>query len=157
MLGVRLSDAVELKGRFLGLPKSSSRHASTLGTGLRDLLPVEDKKSLLRWCVTEKHTVDQVAATVFDDFVRYGPPFFSFFKSEDSLINFLDGRNRSQDENGTLAILNALAHRDAEAVVALADYARVAETQSPPISDQSWKFVRAFVEHFGLGKSLVRG
>ena len=154
-LGVALPEAVELEGRFLGLPKSSNRTASTFGVGLRDLLPAEERKPLLRWCITGKRTVHQVASTIFDDFSHYGLHFFGEFTTEESMVRYLEGRKRSQDVSGKLAILYAIARRDEEALVELVDYMREARTQSPPISVQSWNFVRAFVDRFGIGESLL--
>jgi hypothetical protein len=154
-LGVRHPEAVAIEGAFLGLSKSSGRFTAITGCGLMDLLPPDGGKVSERWRVSDDAEVEQVMAVIYEDFSRYGLPFYQEFVSVDSLIEHLAGHGGSQDQNGKLAILNALSGRTEEALLALTDYVAVAKRQSPPISLQSWKFVESFVCRFGLGESLL--
>lgn len=154
-LGVRHPEAVDLEAAFLGLPKESSQFAASIGCGLIQLLPRDGRKVSERWRVSDEGEVERVMGVISKDFSLYGLPYYQEFDSIDSLISNLMERSRSQDQDGKLAILNALSDRPANALAALADYVEVARRQSPPISDQSWRFVHAFVEHFGIGESLL--
>jgi hypothetical protein len=154
-LGVRHPEAVDLEGAFLGLSKSSGRFAATIGCGLMELLPPDGRKVSERWRVSEAGKVKQVMAIIYEDFFRYGLPYYQKFETVDSLIEYLTGCSRSQDQDAKLAILNALCGRTEEALSSLAAYAAVTKGQSPPISVQSWRFMESFVERFGLGRSLL--
>jgi hypothetical protein len=154
-LGVRHPEAVDLEGAFLGLPKSSGRFTATIGCGLMELLPPDGQKVSERWRVSDGEKVEQVMAIICEDFSQYGLPYYQRFEAVDSLIEHLMERSRSQDQDAKIAILNALYGRTEEALSALTDYVAVAKDQSPPISVQSWRFVEAFVDRFGLGESLL--
>jgi hypothetical protein len=154
-LGVRHSEAADIEGDFLGLPKSSSRFTATTGCGLMDLLPSDGPKVSERWCVSDDAEIEQVMAIVSEDFSRYGLSFYQRFASVDSLVEYLSGHGRTQDQNGKLAILYALSGCAEDALSALSDYVDVAKRQSPPISVQSWKFVKSFVGRFDIGESLL--
>jgi hypothetical protein len=64
-------------------------------------------------------------------------------------------KGRSQQEHGYLAIARELLGDRAGAEAALEEYAAAAQTQLPPMSTQSWRFVRSFLDHFGLRKETL--
>jgi hypothetical protein len=154
-LGVRHPEASDLETRFLGLSVKDNRFVAIHGCGLVDLLPEIDPRLATRWRASSQETATETASRILDDFSRYGLPFYGEFSDVTDVIRYLNSLDRSQEQNGKLAILNAISGYYPEALVALGDYADIARSQSPPISVQSENFVKSFVEHFGLGESLL--
>ncbi|WP_433335005.1 hypothetical protein [Spirillospora sp. CA-294931] len=155
LLGIRHSETSDLRGKFLGRSPSSTKFTSTVGCDLLQFTPRDESTVNERWTAFSIGDADRVGENIVEDFQRLGIPFLSSFGSLGDIRRFLNGRNRSQNEEGTLAILAMLEGEREEALSALTRYAAFTQDQSPPLSTQSQGFIRSFVEHFEVGAHLI--
>jgi hypothetical protein len=61
-------------------------------------------------------------------------------------------RPRNNATDYALAVASALAGDRAYAIAVLTDIATEAQTQQGRMADMSWRFVDAFVDHFGVDR-----
>jgi hypothetical protein len=134
-----------------GLPQAGAGVAS-VGCGLSDLLHQAGYETapLSRWSVHDPDDSDAVVRRLGDDIDAYALPFFRSLTTLDGVIARLEQQNRHQAADGHLAVARALSGRVADAVDVLVEYARVAQGQTGLMADQSWRFVRSFVEYFSV-------
>lgn len=146
-VGVQHDTVNELHDRFLGRAPGRS---TTLGRSVADLAPRDGYSPHTRWRYTAERPAGDVAQVVADDIDRYGIPEMLPLLSLDGLIEHLSAGPLHQQSAGLLATACGVAGRPERARAALEAYATEAAGQRGPLADQSWRFVRAFVEHFQL-------
>jgi hypothetical protein len=151
MLGVQHPEASRLARQFLGLPPGIGAGISIFGRSLPDLLREHGREVIpsTRWLIHSAEDVAPVTDVCRQDIEFYGIPFLQRFRTIGDVIFHLERQQPSQQNNGLLAITRALAGSFTEASVALRAYAAEAQSQQPPMSTQSWRFVQLFTEHFG--------
>jgi hypothetical protein len=150
-VGVTHLELSRLGSEFIGLPPDRT---SAFGRTLADLVRERGSPATpySRWFVRSIDDVGSVAELLCQDVVDHAYPYLFSFSTLDDVIHRLRSE-RSQVGVGNLAIAAALAGRQSEALDALASYAAEAATQRPPLSIQSWRFVRSFVAHFKIPQS----
>lgn len=153
-LGVQHVEMSRLARKFKGLPPSRGPGASTYGCALSDLLYQHGHPSapFTRWLVRSSEDVQAKAAAVRSDIEEFGTPFLRSLSTLEAVVSRLETEDRSPPVLGQLSIAYALTGRYVEAAAALASYAAEAETQQPPMSTQSRKFLQSYTEHFGISE-----
>jgi hypothetical protein len=155
-LGVRHPETDRLGAKFLGLRPSAGTGVSLFGASLARLLFVAGIEApFSRWIIPSAKEVEHVTDVLVDDLETYGMPFFRSIPTLDAAIAHLQQEKRAQPQTGNLAIVCAVAGRRSEALAALAEYAAEARDQQPPLSTQTWRFVRSFIQHFGIDESSL--
>ena len=156
-LAVQHPETSRLSRQFTGRPPTGGPGVGTIGCSLAYLLTQNgyDDPTRTRWFASSADDLGRVTDLLCEDIGSYGSAFFQPLSTLSDIISRLQDKSRSQPQTGFLAIASALAGKRPEALVALAEYAAEAETQLPPMSTQSWTFVRSFVQHFGIEESSL--
>lgn len=145
-----------LVSSFLGrAPVDESLPTTTIGCSLADLIRSQGQGTFERWIASSPAEVDRLVGVVFSDVVEFGLPFLRSFASLQDVIEWLKRAKPYQELKANLAVASMLDNRRLDAIQALADYVSYTATQSPPIVDRSWRFVNAYIEHFGLDNSVL--
>jgi hypothetical protein len=157
-LGVRYPEAVDLEGSFLGLSGTAAKQTASTGRALRDMLP-PGERGWTRYLLRSEEQADSVASLIFEDFTNYGLSYYEPFDSVASLISYMressKASDRKQDVTRKLAIMDALMGDTTEALASLGSFVVEARMQSGSIAEQSWRFVRSFVDYFGIGAEFL--
>lgn len=155
--GVRHIDTSRLVAQFKGYRPRAGVDVASFGGSLADILHQHGQESgpFTRWLVRSADDVEAVADILYEDVVTYGMPFFRSLSTLEEIITRLERVKRHQELSGHLATADALAGRMPEALAALAEYAAEVQNQQPPKSTRSCKFVRSFIEHFGIDESTL--
>lgn len=150
-LGVRHPETSRLVTKFYGLVADNVGVCS-FGRGLAHLMSRYGHISDIttRWLVLDSTSVDSVVETLCVDLESYGLPFFREFRTLDDVIHRFEQESLDQFLLGHLGVSYALRNSLRQAIDALGRYANIASTQQPPLSTQSWRFVRSFIDHFSI-------
>lgn len=155
-MGLTHPETTRLERRFMGRPEKGGVLPAVYGRGLADLLP--DGFDLARWQIFREGQEGSVAAALAEDILLYGTQFFESVNDLDSLIAKFYERNRSQGEEGRLAILCASSGRRDEARAALERYVEAANGPRPLFSrPTSRRFVREFIEFYKADMDYFSG
>lgn len=155
--GVVHSETSRLNGQFLGRKPSIRRETAMIGTTLMDLLPDEDSHlaPIFRWGARSLEDVQPATKALVSDLETYALPFLRSMPTLGAVIARLETVNRHAAQDRHLAIAYALTSRMPEALALLQRFADEAQTQQPPLSTQSWRFIRSFIEHFGIDEASL--
>lgn len=148
VVGVTHCETSRLEERFLGLPPTPGPLVGTVGRGLLDLWWREGRTLDDRWVIRSRDDVEQVIGRVVEDFELYGLPFLQSLGTLEDIIRYLKRIPRGQEMSGKLAIACALHGLYDDAAAAFEEYAAEARDQVPPMSTQSWGFIRSYGEYF---------
>lgn len=154
-LAVHHPEVSRLSDDFMG--RRPGPGGGTVGFSLEDLVYEDGHRwpTMTRWCVRSTDDVQPVVSQLCQDINSYGLRVLRSMPTLQDIVSRLTHEPRSQVKSGTLAIAAAVAGQLPEALSALAEYAAEAQTQVPPMSTQSWRFIRSFVEHFGIDESSL--
>jgi hypothetical protein len=156
VLGVAHPETSRLGAHFLRLPPSPGASVGLVGSTLAQLLFADGIQApYSRWVIATADQVEPVTDVIVTDLERYGMPFLDSMPTLDATIARLQQEKRAQPQTGNLAIAYAVAGRMPEALAALTEYAAEAHDQQPPLSTQSWRLVRSFIDHFGIAESSL--
>jgi hypothetical protein len=156
VLGVAHPETSRVRRKFAGQRPSPGASVGLVGATIADLLFADGIQApYSRWVIATADQVEPVTDRLVTDLETYGEPFFRSMPTLDAAIARLQQEGRAQPQTGNLAIAYAVAGRLPEALAALAEYAAEARGQQPPLSTQSWRFVRSFIDHFGIAESSL--
>ncbi|MFI2711244.1 hypothetical protein ACH495_14070 [Micromonospora sp. NPDC018662] len=154
-VGVEHQTEARLFSRFLGLAEEAEAGVCMVGRTLPDLLPTREDPPppYGRWLGRDRATLDEAVAQVRDDIRRHAMPFLASFRTMQDVIRSASGEtSRQQNDEAHLAIAWALEGQTDEALTALDRFAGQARTQPPFVAEQSWAFVRRFINHFDVSQ-----
>ncbi len=156
VLGVAHPETSDLASRFLGLPPSPGASVGLVGSTLAQLMFANGNQTpYSRWVIPTADQVEPITDVLVNDLQTHGEPFLRSMPTLAAATARLQQEKRAQPQTGNLAIAYAVAGHLPEALTALTEYATEARDQQPPLSTQTWRFVRSFTEHFGIPESSI--
>jgi hypothetical protein len=145
-VGISHPTLSRLASEFYQLPVSS-----VFGASVSDLLTEAglDGNPYRRWAIRSLAEVDMVVARLCGDVATFAERYLASFSSIPDLIDPL-ANDKGPLASGHLILAYALTGRWPEALDALARHASRALGERPPMSTQSWRFIRSFVRHYEI-------
>ncbi len=154
-MGIRHDAVSGLYDEFLGLGGRSW----TFAFSPADLLHKQGLRAApyTRWLIASAPSVAAVADVLRADVARYGMPQAQPLLTPAGVTDRIasEGQRRDHAQHGILAVCHAVTGLWPATLAILEQYADEARHEPPAVAAQSWAFVQAFTEHFGLDTALL--